>query len=32
VVEVVTGCGHFVWLERPGEIGRAVGAFLAGER
>jgi proline iminopeptidase len=28
VVEVIPGCGHFPWLERPGEIRRAVAAFL----
>jgi proline iminopeptidase len=29
-VEVVYGCGHFPWLERPGAVRSAVEAFLAG--
>jgi len=29
-VKVVPGCGHFPWWERPGEIRRLVGEFLAG--
>jgi proline iminopeptidase len=29
-VDVIPGCGHFPWMERPGEIRRAVGAFLPG--
>jgi pimeloyl-ACP methyl ester carboxylesterase len=28
VVETIAGCGHFPWLERPGEIRRIVAAFL----
>jgi pimeloyl-ACP methyl ester carboxylesterase len=27
-VAVIPGCGHFPWMERPGEIRRAVAAFL----
>jgi len=27
-VEVIEGCGHFPWMERPGEVERAVRAFL----
>ena len=29
-VATIDGCGHFLWLERPGELRRAVAAFLAG--
>jgi pimeloyl-ACP methyl ester carboxylesterase len=28
-VETISDCGHFPWWERPGEIRRLVGAFLA---
>lgn len=28
-VETIPGCGHFPWLERPGEIRRIVASFLA---
>jgi pimeloyl-ACP methyl ester carboxylesterase len=26
-VELIPGCGHFPWLERPGEVARLVGAW-----
>ena len=29
-VDVIAGCGHCPWWERPGEIRRLVGEFLAG--
>jgi pimeloyl-ACP methyl ester carboxylesterase len=29
-VETIPGCGHFPWLERPGEIRRRVERFLHG--
>ncbi len=29
VVTVIPNCGHFPWLERPGELRRAIEAFLA---
>ena len=29
-VDTIPGCGHFPWLERPGEIRRMVSAFLPG--
>ena len=29
-VEVIPGCGHFPWLERPGELRRVVEPFVAG--
>ena len=29
-VEMIPACGHFPWLERPGELRRAVERFLAG--
>ena len=29
VVEVIPACGHIPWLERPGEVRRAVEKFLA---
>lgn len=29
VVVTIPECGHFVWLERPGEVRRAVEEFLA---
>ena len=29
-VETIPGCGHFPWLERPGELRRLVELFLAG--
>ncbi len=28
-VEVIPRCGHFPWLERPGELRRSVAAFVA---
>lgn len=28
-VEIIPACGHFPWLERPGELRRRVEAFLA---
>ena len=28
-MEVLDGCGHFPWLERPGAVASAVGPFLA---
>lgn len=28
VVETIPSCGHFPWLERPGEVRRMVSAFL----
>ncbi len=28
VVETIPGCGHFPWMERPGELRRIVSAFL----
>jgi pimeloyl-ACP methyl ester carboxylesterase len=30
-VHVIADCGHFPWWERPGEIRRSVGEFLAGQ-
>jgi pimeloyl-ACP methyl ester carboxylesterase len=27
-VELIPGCGHFPWLERPGEVARCVGSSL----
>jgi pimeloyl-ACP methyl ester carboxylesterase len=30
-LETIPDCGHFPWWERPGEIRRIVGQFLAGE-
>lgn len=30
VVVTIPDCGHFPWMERPGEIRRAVAAFLPG--
>ncbi len=30
VVDIIPGCGHFPWMERPGEIRRTVSAFLPG--
>lgn len=29
-VAIIPGCGHFPWMERPGEVRRAVAAFLPG--
>jgi pimeloyl-ACP methyl ester carboxylesterase len=29
-VETIPRCGHFPWLERPGELRRIVETFLAG--
>jgi pimeloyl-ACP methyl ester carboxylesterase len=29
-VETIPDCGHFPWMERPGEIRKAVGRFLPG--
>ncbi len=29
-VETILGCGHFPWLEKPGELRRIVESFLAG--
>jgi len=31
-VEVVPDCGHFVWLERPGELRRVVQSFVEAAR
>jgi pimeloyl-ACP methyl ester carboxylesterase len=28
-VEIIPGCGHFPWLERPGEVRRTVEAFVS---
>ena len=28
VVETIPGCGHFPWIERPGEVHRIVSGFL----
>lgn len=28
VVETIPACGHFPWIERPGELGRIAAAFL----
>jgi pimeloyl-ACP methyl ester carboxylesterase len=30
-VETIAGCGHFPWWERPVEIRRIVGEFLAAQ-
>ncbi len=29
-LEVIPGCGHFPWWERPGEVGRIVREFMDG--
>jgi proline iminopeptidase len=29
-VVLLEGCGHFPWLEQPGELGRAVAGFVRG--
>jgi pimeloyl-ACP methyl ester carboxylesterase len=28
VVETLPDCGHFPWIERPGEVRRLVAAFI----